>query len=119
MRIPKIIAILFIGVLFILSACTLSTPKPAPTIVPVQGPYEVRVPGREFKPSIITVPVGTTVKWISYDGEQHSVTSDTGLFDGSLPPFGSFNYTFTERGNYEYYCQNHAHNQENGVVVVE
>ena len=116
MRVLRITAVALIGVLLIFPACA----KPSTeTSIPKQGTYEVRVPGREFKPSIITVPVGTTVKWVSYDGEQHSVTSDTGLFDGSLPPFGSFNYTFTERGRFEYYCQNHGHNGEVGAVVVE
>lgn len=105
-----------IGVLLIFPACA----KPyTETSIPVQGPYEVRISGRDFNPGIIKVPVGTTVSWTSRDGETHSVTSDTGLFDGSLPPFGSFNYTFTERGTYEYFCQNHSHNAEAGAVVVE
>ncbi len=112
----RIIAIMLTGVLLILSACTKpSTPRPTPA----QGANVVRVSGREFKPSIIKVPVGTNVIWISYDGEMHSVTSDTGLFDGSLPPLGSFNYNFTERGTYEYFCRNHDYNGEAGAVVVE
>ncbi|MDO8715811.1 MAG: cupredoxin domain-containing protein [Dehalococcoidales bacterium] len=116
MRIIRITASILIGVLLILSACTkLSTPRPTPA----QGANVVRVSGREFKPSIIKVPVGTTVIWINYDGEQHSVTSNTGLFAGSLPPFASFNYTFTERGTFEYYCQNHDYNGEAGAVVIE
>lgn len=116
MRITRIIAVLIIGVLLVLSACTKVPTKP---LTPAQGANEVRVSGSDFKPSIIRVPVGTTVTWVSYDGEMHSVTSDTGLFAGSLPPFGSFNYTFTERGTYEYFCQNHSHNAAAGAVVVE
>ncbi len=116
MRMLRIIAIILTGILLIFPACA----KPSTeTSIPKQGPYEVRVAGTDFKPSIIRVPVGTTVTWVSYDGGQHSVTSDTGLFDGSLPPFGSFNYTFTERGTYEYFCQNQQHNGMAGAVVVE
>ena len=116
MRIIRIIAVILTGVLLILPACA----KPSTeTSIPKQGLYEVRVSGSDFNPGIIRVPVGTTVTWVSRDGEMHSVTSDTGLFAGSLPPFGSFNYTFTERGSYEYFCQNHSHNAAAGAVVVE
>lgn len=113
MRITIIIATLFIGVLLILSACTRPapappaspTPAPAPGPVPAQGTAEVLIPGREFQPSVLTVGVGTTVTWISTTGEQHTVTSNTGLFNGTIELSGSFSYTFTERGTFEYSCQ--------------
>ncbi len=113
MRITMIIAILFIVVSLILSACTKSA---APD--EKQPANEVRVPFREFRPSIITVPVGTTVTWVSKNGEEpHTITSS--LFNGSLLAFGSFRYTFTERGRFEYYCQTHGFEGMTGVVIVE
>lgn len=115
MRVTRIIAILIIGGLFILSACTKSA---AP--VEKQLPNEVWVPGREFRPSIIIVPIGTMVTWVNKDkGEEHTVTSSTGLFNASLAFGGSFNYTFTERGTFEYSCQVHAFEGMTGRVVVE
>ena len=118
MRITMIIAIPFIGVLFlILSACVKSA---APTTTPPRGANEIWVPDREFRPSVITVPVGTSVTWVSKDmGEEHTVTSATGLFSGSLSHGGSFSYTFTERGTFEYSCQVHAFEGMTGRVVVE
>src|ERR1035437_6452572 len=35
----------------------------------VQGPYEVWVMQRNYSPSLLTVPVGTTVTWISKDSD--------------------------------------------------
>ena len=107
MRVTRIIAILIIGGLLILSACTKPSamPTPMPTPEPIQGANEVWVSGREFKPSIKTVPVGTKVTWVNKEGEEHTVTSSTGLFDGLLAPGSSLSYTFTERGTFEYYCQ--------------
>jgi len=110
----RIVSILFIVVSLILSACTKSVAAKK------QPANEVWVPGREFRPSIITVPAGTTVTWVDKDrGEEHTVTSSTGLFNGSLAFGGSFNYTFTERGTFEYSCKVHDFEGMTGKVVVE
>ena len=128
MRIIRIIAVLLIGASLILAACTRpapsapvpTTPTPAPEPAPIQGYTEVMIPGRNFNPEVITVGVGTTVSWISKDGEQHTVTSDTpNLFNGTIEPFGSFSYTFTERGDFEYFCGIHGQMGMRGVVHVK
>lgn len=128
MRITRMIAVLSIGVLLILAACAKPAPSepapttltPAPEPAPVQGYTEVMIPGRNFNPEVITVGVGTTVSWVSKDGEQHTVTSDIrGLFNGTIEPFSSFSYTFTERGNFEYFCEIHGQMGMRGVVHVK
>ncbi len=73
--------------------------------------------GASFLPATITVPVGTTVTWTTNDVlDAHTVTSDSGLFDGSIlvrdkdsPPMSgyTFSYTFTERGTFSYHCSDH------------
>ena len=114
MRIIRIMAIMLIGLLLVLAACT----KLAPTTpIPVSGPNEVLIFGREFRPGIITVPVGTKVTWVSKELEGHTVTSNTGLFNGVIASFGSFSYTFTERGSFEYHCE--IRSEMSGVVIVE
>lgn len=127
MRIIGIIAIMIIGLLLIPAACaklspaapTPTTPTPAPEPSLVQGYIEVLIPGRNFNPEVIMVGVGTTVSWVSKDGEQHTVTSDIpDVFNGTIEPFGSFSYTFTERGDFEYYCGVHGQMGMRGVVHV-
>ena len=96
------------------------TPPPPTTPPPplaVQGPYDIWIPSREFRPSILTVPVGTKVTWTSMDGEEHTVTSATGLFDASLSLGQSFSYTFTERGTFEYACAPHP--EMTAKIIVE
>ncbi len=153
MQRTRIIAILFIGVLLVLSACdnqepmtqapapnttttetetapapitptpapnttapASMTPTPAPALGP--GPHEVWIPGREFRPYTITVPVGTKVTWTSKDGEEHSVTSDTDLFHGALYALGiSWSYTFETPGTFEYSCN--VHSEMTGKIIVE
>ena len=142
MRITKIGATLIFGGMLVLGACAnpaaptpITTPTPAPTPTPtlpattppvptpsrlpsVKGPNEVwTTSDRIFSPGILTVAVGTTVVWLSKDSEPHTVTSDTGLFNGALGGGGSFNYTFTKPGDYEYYCS--AHEGMNGAIHVQ
>lgn len=122
------IAILLIGVFLILGSCTKpaptapapTTPTPTPEPAPIQGYTEVLIPGRNFNPDTITIGVGTTVAWVSKEGEQHIVTSDIpGLFNGTIEPFGSFSYTFTARGDFEYFCGIHGQMGMWGVVHVK
>jgi plastocyanin len=76
-----------------------------------------------FSPPQITVKAGTTVIWTNDDTVGHTVTSGTrgnpsGLFDsGDVPAGGTFSFTFTEPGTYNYYCK--IHPGMDGVVIVE
>jgi plastocyanin len=89
---------------------------------------EVIAVGLKFMPADLTVQAGTTVRWTNGEPISHTVTSgawgevndDTGLrgsqtadgmFDHALAPMGSdgdtFEFTFDEPGEYQYYCQPH------------
>jgi plastocyanin len=58
-----------------------------------------------FTPNNLEVAVGTTVTWINNDTTQHTVTSDTNLFDsGPIDPGNKFTYTFTQAGTFAFHC---------------
>lgn len=132
MRTSRIIVIIAIGVLLILGACAspvatrvTPTPTPTPTVpqtptpaaptIPGLAPNEVWI-GAEFWPNIIIVPVGTSVTWVNKDGEAHSVTSESRIFNWSLGPGSSFSYTFTAPGTYAYFCEYH-HSMSGEIIV--
>jgi plastocyanin len=80
-----------------------------------------------FSPNPVNVKVGDTVTWTNKDSTPHTVTSGTsgtpdGKFDSSpqfktlIVPQGTFSHTFTEAGEYPYYCGLHA-NMVGKVVV--
>lgn len=92
----------------------------------------------KFMPTDITVHVGDTVTWRNGETITHTITSGTwgdvnestglrgtqtpdGMFDHSLSPKGedgdTFSFTFTEAGEYLYYCQPHL--TMNAKVIVE
>ncbi|MFC0680854.1 plastocyanin/azurin family copper-binding protein [Lysobacter korlensis] len=89
---------------------------------------EVIAVGLKFEPADLTVPVGTTVRWTNGEAISHTVTSGAwgevnedsglrgtqtadGMFDHALAPMGSdgdtFEFTFDEPGEYQYYCEPH------------
>jgi plastocyanin len=89
---------------------------------------EVIAVGLKFMPADLTVKAGTTIRWTNGEAISHTVTSgawgevneDTGLrgtqtadgmFDHALAPKGSdgdtFEFTFDEPGEYQYYCVPH------------
>lgn len=94
--------------------------------------------GLKFMPKDITVPAGTTVTWMNGEAITHTVTSGSwgevneatglrgsqnadGMFDHKLSPKGTegdtFSYTFSEPGEYQYFCQPHL--TMNATVTVE
>ncbi len=62
----------------------------------------------DFDINVLTVKVGTTVTWVNQDSQAHTVT-DVGLsFDSGLFGKGdTWSYTFTEVGEFEYFCAPH------------
>jgi plastocyanin len=76
-----------------------------------------------FKPSSVTIPVGTTVTWINDDIAAHTVTSGKdatpdGAFDSNLFMAGkTFSHQFDTAGEYPYYCL--VHLWMKGTVIVE
>ena len=66
-----------------------------------------------YQPNPIQVSVGTTVTWTNNDVQPHTATSGEnvtpdGRFDSSImAPAATFEHTFTEAGEYPYFCLLH------------
>ncbi|MDX1596174.1 MAG: plastocyanin/azurin family copper-binding protein [Nitrosopumilaceae archaeon] len=77
-----------------------------------------------YIPSIVHVGIGGTVFWHNDDTAAHTVTSGTpdggpdGVFDSSLFMSGTtFEFTFDEKGDYDYFCM--VHPWMVGKVIVQ
>ncbi len=85
----------------------------------ISAPAGSSAPGCEetnecFIPAKVTISVGETVTWSNDDSAAHTVTSGIpsegpdGVFDSSLFMAGTtFEHTFFEAGEYDYYCMVH------------
>lgn len=74
---------------------------------------------RTFDPARVTVTRGTAVVWRNPSGllsSTHTTTSNTGLWNRTVPPGGSFTRTFRKVGTFRYRCT--LHPGMTGVVVV-
>src|SRR5215217_4157633 len=74
-----------------------------------------------FSPNPIQVSVGATVTWTNSDAEPHTVNAGeyatpSRLFDSYIPPAGTFEHTFTEAGEYPYFCLLHPNMV--GTIIV-
>jgi plastocyanin len=72
------------------------------------GLNQVFIQNMSFNPSTIMVSTNTTITWTNKDAIDHTVTSDTGLFDsGNIGANGTYSYTFVTAGTYYYHCKIH------------
>jgi plastocyanin len=130
MKAQRSIVSMFVLLALVLAACTTAptptmavpvaaqaTAAPA-TDMPAANAVAVTIQNFAFDPSNLTVKTGTTVTWTNLDSVNHTVTSDTGLFDsGELGKGSTFSFTFDKAGVYTYYCIPH-HSKMTGTVTV-
>ena len=78
----------------------------------------VKIDNFTFAPKSLAVKAGTTVTWDNEDDIPHTVASSAKLFKSKvLDTGGTFSFTFTTPGVYEYFCSLHPH--MTGTIVVE
>jgi plastocyanin len=89
-----------------------------PTISARAADAMVKIDNFTFAPKSVTVKAGTTVTWDNEDDIPHTVASSAKLFKSKvLDTGGTFSFTFTTPGAYEYFCSLHPH--MTGTIVVE
>jgi plastocyanin len=82
----------------------------------------VRASGVSFAPAALSVPVGTTVRWVAAEAG-HTVTPDDPAQAGAwqsapLGPSESFEHTFGQAGSFPFHCVPHRAAGMTGVVNV-
>lgn len=80
---------------------------------------KVSIVNFEYVPQVLKIKPGTTVAWINYDPEGHTVTSEKGNFLDSelLDEMEIYRKKFNKEGDYGYYCIPHPY--MTGKVIVE
>ncbi|MGV0153811.1 plastocyanin/azurin family copper-binding protein [Rhodococcus sp. GB-02] len=100
------------------SSSTDTTPSAAETTA--SGPVVI-ISGMAYSPASLTVNVGDTVTWVFDDnGMAHDVSGlgdAKGKLRSPLKKSGTYTYTFTEPGTYDYTCTPHP--EMRGTVVVQ
>lgn len=77
----------------------------------------VRMAGRVFRPSLVSITEGGSVTFINDDDRSHTVTSTSRAFDsGTMAAGSSYTRTFPAAGTFGYLCS--LHPDMTGTVVV-
>lgn len=96
-----------------LSACgndDINQPLPGATFVSARDSF--------FQPETVTVLLGKSVRWTNQGAAQHSVVSDSALWQsGLLQPTWWFEVRFDSAGTFPYHCSQHA--GMTGTVIVQ
>jgi plastocyanin len=81
----------------------------------------VNIANMAFTPSQITVAKGGTVTWTNNDSTTHTVIDDLsnvgGPSSGDIQPGGTYSFTFTKTGSFQYHCS--IHPSMRGTIVVK
>ena len=93
------------------STLVIEAPKEATKIIIPEG-AAIPEDGKIFyNPEAINISTGTTVEWINEDAAMHTATSGgptsgaDGVFDSEILNIGdTYQFTFADVGNYDYYC---------------
>jgi plastocyanin len=84
---------------------------------PLPGAANVRIDNFTFNPPVLTVPAGTTVTWQNVDDIPHTVVApEAKMRSKPLDTNDSFSFTFTNPGEFGYFCSLHPHMM--GKVIV-
>ncbi len=78
--------------------------------------YNVTVENFSFNPAELNIKKGDTVIWTNQDSAPHKI-SGSSFQSGTLNKGGSFSYTFTTAGTFDYICSVHAY--MSGKIIVE
>lgn len=94
-----------VGLLALSAVGCSSAPAAAPDLAGATG-STVTLEDMGYTPKDLTVPAGTTVKWVWNDGAiGHDVVGED--FASEVQSNGTFSHTFEEPGTYAYYCSLH------------
>jgi Tol biopolymer transport system component len=88
------------------------------SVFPDQTYHEVAVHDNYYLPQVVTVTIGSVVRWTNVGSSIHTVTSDQGLFDWTLVPGARYYVQFFSPGTYDYHCRYHRQEGHTGRVVV-
>ena len=79
--------------------------------------HTVTIDGFEFHPPEVAVGKGDIVVWVNKDPVPHTATAkDAALDSGAIAASGSFRFTATREGRFDYVCT--LHPTMKGVLVV-
>ncbi len=84
----------------------------------VRKDNEIWLHNQIVEPYQTKISKGTTITFINKDSKTHTASEyNSKFYSGKLKPGDSFSYTFSDTGNYAFFCN--YHNSMLGEIVVK
>jgi plastocyanin len=113
-----VLVLLVLAILLSLSSALAKSDHPAAPKA-VNDTTDVTIIDFSFQPNVVTITVGSSVRWTNTGVFTHTSTSDTGVWDsGDIGPGKAFIQTFNTPGTYPYHCMHHPTIMKGTVVVL-
>jgi plastocyanin len=78
----------------------------------------IEIDDNAFQPANVTIPVGSTVRWLHVGENPHTVSSTTGFFESGTMTLGqNYALTFPGPGTFCYFCRFHPHEMRGTITV--
>ncbi len=110
-----------IGLITITGLIVFSCKKGSSNTTPPAGiiPVNITMQQMTFTPASVTVTKGAVIKWQNNDGYAHTVNSNDGttFSSGNINGGGSFTYTTTVAGTFNYHCLIHGLPMSGTLIV--
>jgi len=92
----------------------------ASTILFSQTTHDVTVQNFSFSPQTLTITTGDIVKWTNISGTHNVRANDNSFYSGPAAPAPwEFTHTFTNPGDFPYYCEPHQSMGMTGTIIVQ
>jgi OOP family OmpA-OmpF porin len=82
------------------------------------GIATISIVDNAFKPSLLTVPVGTKVTWVNNGGSNHKISFTSGM-GPRMRSGAAYEKTFDVAGEYAYECAIHGARMNGKIIVTE
>lgn len=110
----KVLSLILI-LIFTIAIASCASSNSGTTSTPTDGVPTVSIEDFSFKPSVLTVQVGTTVVWTNNDTADHNIKSD-GFNSPMMKNGETFEFKFDQAGTYDYICG--IHPKMTGQIIV-
>ncbi len=122
MKILRLVAILILASIPFFACGGTDSPTSPPPSTPNDGPVIISLVGFSFSSANITIPLGTTVRWVNGSNTFHTVTPD-GHSQWQRAETSSqgtvLEVTFNTIGIFNYFCEPHVDLGMIGRITVQ
>lgn len=105
------------GAYYLLKSPSYNNSTPSSTQNQQNSQNSITIQNFAFSPQTMTVKAGTTVTWTNQDTAAHNIKSSFDFNSKTLNKGDSYQFTFNEKGTFDYICGLHPLRMKAKIIV--